>query len=254
MTKCVRRSGVGVLCWMLALPLSLVAQADGFEVTFSVGQALYSAGPTGEPLGGGGGAFFRTGSGSCDESGAFVTNYNVQLSKGAFAADLTFNHTDWPWDDWPLGEGGGPGAGGAAQDFVQRHGNGFEIAALFRPAEAVDLRVTHRDGYTFQPLVGLGVQITTDADDDSPASAPIYLTQGQTNLMLTYGFSLDVHPGSLSERGVALRVQLLGKRGIRSEAEFATPGGPVTLHSEDSNWATLLFGLTFRPGGFSGRG
>lgn len=236
----------------LLVPQGIAAQDKGFEVAFTVGAGLYEAGPTGTPLGlGGGSGASLTGAGFCDVSGALLTNFNVSGSYGAFSADLTFNHTDWPWDRWT----GGVNVSTGVTDFIQRHGDSFEGVLLFRPAEAFDLGFTHRAGYTFQPLLGVGFQYTTDATGtDGAGSTPVYLAQSQTNFLLAYGFTMDVHPGSLAERGVGLRVQLLGKRALRSEAPFQTPSGLVTLDTEDANWATLSFGVVLRPGGFRGQG
>lgn len=234
----------------LILPQTVEAQDGGFELAFTVGAGLYDSGPTGTPLGLGGGSGSQlTGAGSCDVTGALLTNFNVSAAYRWLSADVTFNRTDWPWDFWTGGVNVSPGV----TDFIQRHGNSIESVLLVRPAEAFDLGFTHRSGYTFQPLLGAGIQYTTDADDTSGAgNTPIYLAQSQTNVLLAYGFTLDVHPGPLAERGVGFRVQLLGKRALRDEAPFQTPEGLVTLDTEDANWASLSFGVVIRPGGFSG--
>lgn len=180
----------------------------------------------------------------CDESGAFISYLGLELAKDWFAVHVALNHTDWPWA--ALGAAGEESTG--PPNVIQRHGDAIEALALFRPAEAFDLKATHREGYTFNPHIGVGVQVARDADDTSPAQADLYLAQGQTDLMIAYGFTFDVHPASLAASGFALRVGLTGKRVFRSDASFMTPTGVQTFDSDNADWATLSFGVVYRPG------
>ena len=213
-----------------------VAQTSdsGWELGISVGQGLTSA----EARSAGGLIWL------CDESGAFLNQFEFEIGKEAFAARFSFNHETWPWP-WLGAEGDETSS---PPNVLIRHGNAFEALALLRPAELVDLQATHREGYTFNPVVGVGVQRSFDASDDSPASADVYQALGRTSLLLAYGFNLDVHPGGLRDAGIALRVGLTGKHMFRSETTFDTPTGEQTFETGDGDWATVTFGVVFRPG------
>lgn len=210
------------------------SEASGWEVGVTLGQSLVETGVKSN------GQFIW----DCDETGALISYLGLEVAKDWLALHVAFNHTDWPW--MALGAAGESST--QPPNVIQRHGDAIEAYLLFRPAEAFDLRATHREGYTFNPHVGLGIHASQDADDQSAAAAPIFLAQGQTNLMLAYGFTLDVHPGALARSGVALRVGLTGKRSFRSEGSFDTDDGIETFAIEDGNWATVTFGVVFRPG------